>query len=286
MPIFNLIDINMKGGMLKVAIVGIGNMGSKYVNKFKELGLNYVLIDNDIGKFEKFPENVPKYTDLMKAIEKEDISHIFVATSPQSHIPIAKIAIESGIDVMVEKPPSLDLKNLEEVVDLAHKKGVYFAVSEIELLSNSIRNLKKDEGWEKVEGFRLNLGKGYINPFYDLAWHDLYIFNYLFGSFYIKEIYSQGNFISLSAKNDKVDFSLQVAWLNPFLKRQWHLYSKNGETLLNFVEDKIYYPDGSTKEKDSVDKLKMMIENFISNPSYESSYRALEILKEVEKIKI
>lgn len=69
-------------------------------------------------------------------------------------------------------------------------------------------------------------------------------------------------------------------------KRQWHIYSKEGETLLNFVEDKIYYPDGSVREKDNVDKLRMMIENFINNPSYESSYRALNILREVEKIKI
>lgn len=271
---------------MKVGIVGIGNMGSKYINKFKELGLDYVLIDSDVGKFEKFPENLPKYSDLRKAIEKENISHLFIATSPQSHMPLAKIAIDNGIAVMVEKPPSLDSKSLEETIDLAHKRGVYFAVSEIELLSNSIRNLNKDKNWEKIEGYRLNLGRGYINPFYDLAWHDLYIFNYLFGEFSIKNIHSEGNLVSLTIKNDKIDFYLQVAWLNPFLKRQWHIYSKEGETLLNFVEDKIYYPDGSVKEKDDVDKLRMMIENFINNPSYESSYRALNILREVEKIKI
>lgn len=271
---------------MKVGIVGIGNMGSKYVNKFRELGLDYVLIDSDSVRFANFPENVPKYADLKSAINNEDITHLFVATSPQSHIPIATFAIENGINVMVEKPPALDTKSLSEAIELAHKKGVYFAVSEIELLSNSVRNLKRDSLWEKAEGYRLNLGKGYINPFYDLAWHDLYIFHYLFGSFEIKNIEIEGNFVSLDVKNPKVDFHLEVAWLNPFLKRQWHLYSKEGETVLNFVEDKIYYPDNSVKEKDNVDKLRMMIDNFIKNPSYDSSYRALDILKEVEKIKI
>lgn len=271
---------------MKVGIVGIGNMGSKYINKFDELGLDYVLIDSDSSKFENFPQQVPKYTKLEDAIDKEEISHLFVATSPQSHVPIAKIAISSGINVMVEKPPALDTKSLDEAINLAVSKGVYFAVSEIELLSNSIRNLQKDRNWDKAEGYRLNLGKGYINPFYDLAWHDLYIFHHLFGKFEIKHLKNEGNLVSLNIEGENIEFSLQVAWLHPYLKRQWHLYSKDGETVLNFVEDRIYYPDGSVKEKDNIDKLKLMIENFINNPSYESSYRALDILKEVEKIKI
>lgn len=271
---------------LKVGIVGIGNMGSKYVNKFRELSLEYVLIDSDVLRFENFPENVPKYTDINKALDKEEITHLFVATSPQSHIPIANRAIERGVNVLVEKPPALNTKSLGQTVEFAQKKGVYFAVSEIELLSNSVRNLNKDSSWEKGEGYRLNLGKGYINPFYDLAWHDLYIFSYLFGRFSIKGVKNEGNVISLNIDGEKMDFYLEVAWLNPYLKRQWHLFSRNGETLLNFVEDRIHYPDGSTKEKDNVDKLRMMIQNFIYNPSFESGYRAFDILNEVEKIKI
>lgn len=271
---------------MKVGIVGVGNMGSKYVNKFKELGLEYVLIDSDPVKFANFPENVPKYTDLKSAIDKEDISYLFVATSPQSHIPIANFALENCINVMVEKPPAFDTKSLSDTIELAHKKGVYFAVSEIEIFSNIVRNIKKDNLWEKAEGYRLNLGKGYINPFYDLAWHDLYIFHYLFGSFKIKDVKVEGNYVSLDVKGSNIDLHLEVAWLNPFLKRQWHLYSKEGETILNFVEDRIHYPDNSVKEKDNIDKLRMMIDNFIKNPSYDSSYRALDILKEVEKIKI
>lgn len=271
---------------MKVGIVGIGNMGSKYINKFNELGIDYILIDSDSSKFEKFPTEIPKYTKLEEAIDKEEISHLFVATSPQSHIPIAKVAISNGINVMVEKPPALDTKSIDEAINLAINKGVYFAVSEIEILSNSVRNLKRDFSWDRVEGYRLNLGKGYINPFYDLAWHDLYIFHHLFGSFRIRQIEVEGNVVSLEVDGENVGFFLQVAWLHDYLKRQWHLYSEEGQTVLNFVEDKIYYPDGSVKEKDGVDKLKLMIENFINQPSYQSAYRAFDILKEVEKIKI
>jgi predicted dehydrogenase len=272
--------------VLKVGIVGIGNMGSKYVNKFRELNLDYVLIDSNQSQFEKYPEDVPKYTDLEDALEKENINFLFVATSPTSHIPIARKTIERNINVMVEKPPALSRRDFEDILDFAYKNNVILAVSEIELNSSSVRNLKINGKVENVEGYRLNLGKGYINPFFDLAWHDLYIFNYLFGSFSIKKVSIEGNNVYVNANSDNAEFNLQVAWLNPFLKRSWHLKSGSEETLLDFVEDKIIYPSGEVVEKDNIDKLKMMIEKFIKNPSYESSLRALNILKEIEKINI
>ncbi|MDM7272999.1 Gfo/Idh/MocA family protein [Sulfurihydrogenibium azorense] len=271
---------------MKVGIVGIGNMGSKYVNKFRELNLDYVLIDSNQSQFEKYPEDVPKYTDLEDALEKENINFLFVATSPTSHIPIARKAIERNINVMVEKPPALSRRDFEDILDFAYKNNVILAVSEIELNSSSVRNLKINGKVENVEGYRLNLGKGYINPFFDLAWHDLYIFNYLFGNFSIKKVSIEGNNVYVNANSDNTEFNLQVAWLNPFLKRSWHLKSGSEETLLDFVEDKIIYPSGEVVEKDNIDKLKMMIEKFIKNPSYESSLRALNILKEIEKINI
>jgi predicted dehydrogenase len=271
---------------MKVGIVGIGNMGSKYINKFKELGLDYVLIDSQASQFEKYSEDVPKYTDLDNALDKENINFLFVATSPVSHIPIAKKAIEKNINVMVEKPPALNRKDFEEALDYAIKNNVILAVSEIELNSSSVRNLKLEKNVEKVEAFRLNLGKGYINPFFDLAWHDLYIFSYLFGQFSIKNVNMVGNVVDVKAQADNTDFELKVAWLNPFLKRSWYLKAKEEFITLDFVEDRILYSSGKTVEKDNIDKLKLMIENFIKKPSYESSYRALNILKEIEKIKI
>ena len=270
---------------MKVGIVGVGNMGSKYVNKFKELDLDYVLIDSDPQQLSKYPDNVKKYQDVNQALN-EDLDAVFVATSPQSHLPIAKKFIEAGINVMVEKPPTLNRKELEETLNLAYKKNVYLSVSEIELKSNTIRNLSIDKNVEFVEGYRLNLGKGYINPFFDLAWHDLYIFNYLFGNFKIKNVKIEGNVADVRAESENAEIDLQVAWLNPFIKREWILKTEYGNLILNYVEDKIIYPSGEVKEKDNEDKLKLMIKEFLNSPSYDSVFRSINILKEIEKTKL
>ncbi|MDQ7056443.1 MAG: Gfo/Idh/MocA family oxidoreductase [Persephonella sp.] len=70
---------------MKAAIVGTGNMGSKYVKKFEVLGLDAVLIDLDASKLSPYPEKFKKYTDIDEALEKEEITHLFIATDPQSH---------------------------------------------------------------------------------------------------------------------------------------------------------------------------------------------------------
>ncbi|EDP73182.1 hypothetical protein HG1285_04116, partial [Hydrogenivirga sp. 128-5-R1-1] len=159
-------------------------------------------------------------------------------------------------------------------------------VSEIELQSNSVRNFSKKGLVHEVEAYRLNLGRGYINPFYDLAWHDLYIFQYLFGNVKLKKVIDKGDIFEVYGQTEKNEFFLQVAWSYENLRREWILKTKEGNIIFDFVNDKIIYPDGIIKEKDNLDKLESMIKKFIENPSFESSYRALEILKEFDKFKI
>ena len=271
---------------MKVGIVGTGNMGSKYIKKFDLLGLDAVLIDVDSKKLEEYPDKFSKYTDIDEALKKENISHLFIATDPRSHIPLAKKALERGINVMVEKPPSIDPSELEEAVDFAEKKGAVLSVSEIELRANTVRNLNINTDVDDIEAYRLNLGRGYINPFYDLAWHDLYIMNYLFGDFIIKKVKDKGDIFEIEGETKKNSFFLQVAWSHKFLKRQWFLKTEKGNITLDFAEDKIIYPDGKIKEKDSVDKLELMIKQFLKEPSFESSYRAINILKEFSKFSL
>jgi predicted dehydrogenase len=187
---------------------------------------------------------------------------------------------------MIEKPPAINPAELEEAIQLAEKNKVYIEVSEIELQSNNVRNYEKRELVHEVESYRLNLGRGYINPFYDLAWHDLYIFQYLFGNLSLKKVVDNGDIVDVYGETSENEFFLQVAWSQKSLRREWILKTKNGNIIFDFVNDKTIYPEGKIKEKDNLDKLESMIKKVINNPSFESSYRALEILKEFNKFNI
>ncbi|MBK3333169.1 Gfo/Idh/MocA family oxidoreductase [Persephonella atlantica] len=268
---------------MKVGIVGTGNMGSKYIKKFEVLGYDAVLIDLDASKLSQYPERFNKYTQLDEALKKENITHLFIATDPKSHIPLALKGLERGINVMVEKPPAINPSQLEKAIEFAQKKNTVLSVSEIELKSSIVRNLNINSDVEDVHAYRLNLGRGYINPFYDLAWHDLYIMNYLFGDFRIKKVVDKGDIYDIYGETQNSEFFLQVAWSHKFLRREWEIITPQQSIKLNFAEDRIVYEDGTTVEKDGKDKLELMIKQFVENPSFESSYRALNILKEFSK---
>ena len=271
---------------MKVAIVGVGNMGRHYANKFKILGYSSILIDTNPDILEKYDESYKKYTSLDEALNKEDINYMFIATSPKLHIPLAKKALERNINTMIEKPPTLNPKELEEAINIAEKNGVYLGVSEIELRSGVVRNFENNFDVENIKAYRLNARSGYINPFFDLAWHDIYILQYLFGNIKLKQVEDKGNIFEIHGETDKSSFFLQVAWNYPNVRREWMLKTKDGEIIFDFVNDVIKYPDNKQKGKDNIDKLELMIKQFIQNPSFESSYRALQILEEFNKFDI
>ena len=269
---------------MKVGVVGVGNMGRHYVNKLVLLGMKPVLIDKSTQALNKFDKNLPKYTDLDQALKENEFDYLFVATAPTSHLPIAKKAIEKNINVMVEKPPALSSKELEETINLAISKDVVLGVSEIELRSSCIRNFKKEGSYKSIEAYRLNLGQGYINPFFDLAWHDLYILQYLFESINIKKAIDLGDIYEVYGETDEGEFFIKVGWNQANLRREWILTKDEEKTILDFTTDTIYYPKGKAIEGDKKDKLETMIGEFLDKPSFDSSFRALKVLKQIEKI--
>jgi len=271
---------------LKVAVIGVGNMGSKYVKKLDLLNIDTILIDKDQNKLKEQPDKFKKYTDLDEALKENRIDYAFIATDPLSHIPIAKKLLEREINVMIEKPPAITPKPLDEAINLAQRNNLCLSVSEIELKSNSVRNIELNSDIHLIEAYRLNLGKGYINPFYDLAWHDLYILHYLFGRFNIKRVKNTEGIIKVIGNTEGQEFKIEVAWEYPYIRREWILRKGEEDIKLNFVEDKIIYPRKKVKSPDKKDKLELMIKEFLQNPSFDSSYRALEILYQFEKNKI
>ena len=270
---------------MKVAVIGVGNMGSKYVKKLDLMNIDTILIDKDQNKLKNQPDKFKKYTDLDIALKENSIDYAFISTDPESHIHLAKKLLNREINVLIEKPPSTIPKPLDEAISLAHKKNVVLSVSEIELKSSSVMNLNINGSIDFIDAYRLNLGRGYINPFYDLAWHDLYILHYLFGRFNIKRVNNSEGIIKVIGHTEGQEFKIEVAWEYPYLKREWIL-KKGGDFIkLNFVEDKLVYPH-MVVIPDKRDKLELMIKEFLTNPSFDSSYRALDILYQFEKNKI
>ncbi|RUM31503.1 MAG: gfo/Idh/MocA family oxidoreductase [Aquifex sp.] len=264
---------------MHVLLIGLGNMGRKYLKKIKELGLKPVLCDIDPEKANVCNE-CPFYCHIGDV--KEDVQKVIIAVDPKDHVKLAREFLEKGIPVLLEKPPALTSKEFEEI-----SGDPNLEISEIELYSEAVKNFPANVEPEEIIIERLNRGSGYINPLWDLAWHDLYILQYLFGEVEAEEVNKKEGVWELKGKVRNAPFTLRVAWKYPKDQRRiWRIKTNNGDILMDFVKEELVYGN-YTRYRLYGDKLGEMVSDFLKGVRREgSTKRALNNLKILESLKV
>ncbi len=261
----------------RIILIGVGNMGSKYLNLLKEITDKVVLCDTDINKLSDkgFPY-VCDVGDIQVPIPKA-----IIATNPAHHVNIAKRLLDMGANVLIEKPPAT---SYDEFISLNEFKNRIW-ISEIERFSICIKEFPKHTKPNYIEIKRLNKGRGYINPLWDLAWHDLYNLIYLFGDVDIENI-SSGHVWEIKGRvGEGIPFSLKVAWNHHFVDRSWLVHTQKGTIFMNFADEEIITEDGNSYTRRGGNKLLDMIEEFLDDVENGSFDRAAKILKMLDSVK-
>ena len=271
--------------MSSVLLIGLGNMGRKYLQKFSQLGLKPTLCDINSNLQEEFKNYnfYCFYDDVKDKPEK-----VFVMVNPEKHTEIAKHFLSKGSYVFLEKPPSLSFEDFRKLIEEFGKENL--GVSEIERYSYAVKGFSAENlRVEKIEIYRLNRGKGYINPIWDLAWHDFYLLLYLFGDFEIENLERKGKFFYTlkGFVKDKIPFELNVAWNYQPVRREWVLKTNSGELVLDFLNERRLENGKEVSKREEKDKLLEMVSDVLKGKYDTNSVeRALKILKELERLKI
>jgi D-galactose 1-dehydrogenase len=70
-------------------------------------------------------EGVPNFTSIEGLLEAmPDLDAVALCTPPQLRYPLARLALENGLHVLLEKPPGATLNEVAALVDLAEQKQV------------------------------------------------------------------------------------------------------------------------------------------------------------------
>ena len=120
---------------VKVAVIGIGNMGSAHAscivkNEIKDMSLTAVC-DISHKKLETFSEKYPHikcYESYEKLFEDKVCDSVIIAVPHPLHAQIAISAFKHGLNVMLEKPADITVSKVIKLNAEAQKSGKVFGI--------------------------------------------------------------------------------------------------------------------------------------------------------------
>ncbi|MBM3317430.1 MAG: Gfo/Idh/MocA family oxidoreductase [Candidatus Eisenbacteria bacterium] len=177
--------------MTKVAVIGVGYWGPNLVRNLVENPLcsEVVVCDSDTEKLERILRRYPSVRVTPEAAEvfaAPDIDGVMISTPPKTHFDLARMTLERGKHVFVEKPFTLSSRDGQELIDLARARGKVLMVGHTFEYSPPVRKIRQIvKSGELGQIFylsstRVNLGlhQKDSSVLWDLAPHDLSMFIY------------------------------------------------------------------------------------------------------------
>jgi predicted dehydrogenase len=133
--------------MLKVAIVGCGKIADAHASWIQRIGGSEIVgvCDREplMAKqlYDRFPvkQCFSEVGDLL-GTARPDVVHI--TTSPESHFDLARLCLERGAHVYVEKPFTVNAEQAQRLVALAEEKGLKLTVGHNEQFSAAARRMR------------------------------------------------------------------------------------------------------------------------------------------------
>lgn len=177
-----------------IAVIGCGYWGMNYVRIFNELTDSRI-----VAVCEQSPErlkevarrfpNVYLTTHIDTVASQPDVRAVVVCTEATSHYNIARRLLSAGKHLLVEKPLTTTSTDAQNLIELADSHSVTLMVGHTFIFNAGVRKVKE---YVKQDGGRVyylyarrtNLGpiRRDVNALWDLAPHDIAIFNYLLDS--------------------------------------------------------------------------------------------------------
>jgi UDP-N-acetyl-2-amino-2-deoxyglucuronate dehydrogenase len=152
---------------IKYAIIGCGRISPNHIAAAVENKLDIVaLCDIEESKMEisiqkyNLPSETKKYTDYKEMIQKEKPQLVAICTESGKHGQIAIDCIETGCNLIIEKPIALSLEEANEIIEKAKEKNVKVSACHQNRFNKSVQKIR--EAVEADRFGRLMYGTAHI----------------------------------------------------------------------------------------------------------------------------
>lgn len=228
---------------LRIGVIGCGHWGPNHIRVFSQIKNATVVAaaDQDDKRLAAILETFPHLRVFRnhKDMLREAVSDaVVIATPTKTHFSLVRDSLNAGKHVLCEKPLCIHPRDGKELTALAKDTNRVLMVGHIFLFNPGIQKVKEfiDLGEigtvRYLAAVRTNLGpvRTDVNAAYDLASHDIAVFNWLLGAVPI-DVQAMGAAFLQPALEDVVVItlrypknvlaSIQCSWLDP--KKVRHL---------------------------------------------------------------
>ena len=139
--------MSQPGRIIRGAVVGLGDWGHNHVRTLTGLPdckVEYIHDQNE-AKVRKQLAQKPslRVADSLDVIlDDSAVDAVVVATTAPSHYEVARRVLESGKDVLIEKPMTLEVDHAELLCNLATEKDQLVQVGHLLLFHPAVQRLK------------------------------------------------------------------------------------------------------------------------------------------------
>lgn len=135
---------------MNYALIGCGRISPNHIMVARDNQLNIVALCDLLPErmdylIEKcgLPGDIKKYTDYKVMLEQEDIELLAIAAESGKHAAIALDCIEKGINLIIEKPIALSLRDADEIISAADRVGVLVCACHQNRFNKSVQKIRE-----------------------------------------------------------------------------------------------------------------------------------------------
>ena len=147
----------------RVAIIGCGAIFKNHIVAIKDNSTKFELvsicdIDKEVASTKSSELKVKYFTDYRECLKQPEVNFAVIATPNSLHSEHALFAIQNGCDVLIEKPSTFSVKEIDQIISESNKlnRKVY-CVLQVRLNEtvNLVRRLLSTEMLGKIRGVSL-----------------------------------------------------------------------------------------------------------------------------------
>lgn len=128
---------------MKAAVIGIGKLGRIHARIYKELKeFDLVGVCDIKNPHVENLSDVPFFDDYKKLLDL-GVEVVSIATPTTAHHEVAKFFLENGVACLIEKPITLNMKQAQELMEIAKKKKVFMMVGMVERFNKAYGEARK-----------------------------------------------------------------------------------------------------------------------------------------------